>query len=463
MTNRTISTASDKITSSDWLGHALLGAILGLICLRCVITESPISTQVTSHLNVYDLAYSLSMTWLLLAVIAMWCLHYIYHAKTAYAKTGIRLGLGLWLLAALVSTYFASDKRSAISDVFLLTCPIILCMVLVQLLNTPGKIRLVLITLGGLGILTSYECIDQHFITNQNAIRDYEANPSQMLNQIGQEAGTLNHFLFEHRLYSKGVKGFFTTRNSAGSFLLIAFISVLALWQERPAHSTEPTFKGIHLNIVFPILLIMLAFALFLTRSKAAIGSLVVFGLSVVSCKYYSPWFSKHRTPLLVLAGVIISLGILGLVQYGLSHDRLPGGNSMLVRWQYWLAAGQMIGDHPLTGVGPGNFANAYYHYKSAAAIESVSDPHNFILSLTSEYGLIGMCAFVIMLVGALKVSFVTPCVAECIPLKNTPENPYRLFLGYSIVIALCLLIGKPLISHIIGSKSIINTVSTLR
>jgi hypothetical protein len=70
----------------------------------------------------------------------------------------------------------------------------------------------------------------------------------------------------------------------------------------------------------------------------------------------------------------------------------------MLVRWQYWLAAAKMYADHPFTGVGPGNFAHFYTHYKPAAALESVADPHNFLLSVLTQYGPLGLIGFLAML-----------------------------------------------------------------
>ncbi len=70
----------------------------------------------------------------------------------------------------------------------------------------------------------------------------------------------------------------------------------------------------------------------------------------------------------------------------------------MLVRWQYWQASAKMYADHPLTGVGPGNFATFYTRYKPAAALESVADPHNFPLSILTQYGTLGLIGFLAMI-----------------------------------------------------------------
>ncbi len=70
----------------------------------------------------------------------------------------------------------------------------------------------------------------------------------------------------------------------------------------------------------------------------------------------------------------------------------------MLVRWQYWNAAAKMSADHPITGVGPGNFARSYTRYKPPAALESVADPHNFPLSILTQYGPFGLVGFLVMI-----------------------------------------------------------------
>ena len=76
-----------------------------------------------------------------------------------------------------------------------------------------------------------------------------------------------------------------------------------------------------------------------------------------------------YKKTILIVCALSAIAGGLAIVWYGLAHGRLPGGNSMLVRWQYWRESAKMYADHPLTGVGPGNFAHFYTHYKSKAIL----------------------------------------------------------------------------------------------
>jgi tetratricopeptide (TPR) repeat protein len=143
---------------------------------------------------------------------------------------------------------------------------------------------------------------------------------------------------------------------------------------------------------------------------------------------------------LVLLAGV--GMGTAGVL-YGLKHGRLPGGNSMLVRWQYWTATARMYADYPWTGIGPGNFSDYYTHYKPAAALESVSDPHSFLLSLITQYGPLGLLGFLAMvgvpLWRSLKVS------SQRIATDDTRTPPFKtLALGMLATAGVCLLLVRP-------------------
>jgi hypothetical protein len=79
----------------------------------------------------------------------------------------------------------------------------------------------------------------------------------------------------------------------------------------------------------------------------------------------------------------------------------------MLVRWEYWSGAGEIIADNFLTGIGGNNFGTHYTQYKAAKSLETVRDPHCFILTMFSNYGIIGLAGFLacllVPLLGTIK------------------------------------------------------------
>ena len=60
---------------------------------------------------------------------------------------------------------------------------------------------------------------------------------------------------------------------------------------------------------------------------------------------------------------------------------------SLQYRLQYWSATLQMIRDHFILGVGPGQFRWQYLFYKLPEASEEISDPHNLFLDAAANGG----------------------------------------------------------------------------
>ena len=99
------------------------------------------------------------------------------------------------------------------------------------------------------------------------------------------------------------------------------------------------------------------------------------------------------------LALVAVSaLAILGRLPERLNPLRQTGG----FRLDLWQSSAEMVRDHPLFGVGLDNFAYLYQQFylrEGAAAEPSLSHPHNWILNFLLSLGLLGLIAFVWLLV----------------------------------------------------------------
>ena len=134
---------------------------------------------------------------------------------------------------------------------------------------------------------------------------------------------------------------------------------------------------------------------LIITHSKGAIIASAVSAAFLAVYLIFGDRLLAHRKTIFTLCLTAIAAGLVVLVWYGMSHGYLPGGNSMLVRWQYWSSAAKMYAAKPLTGVGGGNFATYYTHYKLPQALEAVRDPHNFVITLLTQYGPLGLIGFV--------------------------------------------------------------------
>ena len=87
-------------------------------------------------------------------------------------------------------------------------------------------------------------------------------------------------------------------------------------------------------------------------------------------------------------AAAVALLAILGASTGALDREVFSeAGKSLGYRMQYWQSTLSMIHDHPLLGVGPGQFQDHYTTYKLPEASEEVQDPHNFLLEVWATAG----------------------------------------------------------------------------
>ena len=443
MTNPPTNKSLSKSKALLFLEYVVLALCLSVMALRATFTEGPavISSMLPS--NVSDNLYSLSISALLIFAFVLWFVWSFCSRRFIYRFTGMEIGLGIFLVAAVIAGLAAPDKRLAITNVITFVAPVLMALLLVQILDSNNKVKLLLCIIGALGLVTAYQCSEQFFVSNQMTIEQYEENPEAVLQPLGIEPGTIREFLFEHRLYTRGVSGFFTTRNSAGSFLLMASFAAVALFIEKFRNRKSKTSRPVYIFAAIFVTAVII-FGLALTKSKGAIIGWLFAAAVFILYLALGNRLKNHGRAVFLIFLLIAVAGGLFVVWYGLNHGRLPGGNSMLVRWQYWRASAQMYADHPLTGVGPGNFGHFYFRYKPASALESVSDPHNFLLSLLTQYGPLGLIGFVVMLFVPLW-RVVSPNPSSDLPMADRTGPSFRnLFIIFLVIISALIFSTRP-------------------
>jgi O-antigen ligase len=71
-----------------------------------------------------------------------------------------------------------------------------------------------------------------------------------------------------------------------------------------------------------------------------------------------------------------------------------PGNWSIVERMANWQAAWSMAMDHPLVGIGPGNYSFVYPDYYIGMWAEILPHAHNLYLNMFAEAGILGLVAF---------------------------------------------------------------------
>ncbi len=157
----------------------------------------------------------------------------------------------------------------------------------------------------------------------------------------------------------------------------------------------------------------LLALALYLSQSRggeiaitAALFLIVLVGL-------------PQLHPLLKLGG-IGALGVIAAYLAGLLPDSLltpilrtlgltsisltlPSKQdfSTAERLAHWIAGIRMFQDHPFTGVGIGNYPDAYPHYFITIFVNPLGHAHNYYINIAAEAGIFGLVTFLLFLTAA--------------------------------------------------------------
>jgi len=428
------------------LEYVLLALCLCVITLRAMFTESPAARSAALPANLNDTVHSLLMSTVLIISFVVWFIRGFFSKRFSYRLTRIEIGLFIFSVAAIIDIFSAANKRAAITNFATLLAPILMAVLLVQILDSQAKVKLLLAVIAALGVVSAYQCAEQFFVGNQMMIEQYEQDREAVLEPLGIQPGTFAQFLFEHRLHTRGVRGFFTTSNSAGSFTLLASFAAIGLFIGKLKSLKNDAFVSLRL-VITGIGAAIVILGLVITRSRGAIAASLTAAAMFVTYLLFGNWLKKYRKVIFIICLLLFVVVGCAVVRYGIAHGRLPGGNSMLVRWQYWTGASKMYADYPLTGVGGGNFGSFYAHYKPAAALESVADPHNFLLSIATQYGPLG-------LIGFLAVVFV-PLWRAVSPRPGSPSAETRhrepaffeLAVPMVIVVSAALLFVRPILS----------------
>ena len=172
---------------------------------------------------------------------------------------------------------------------------------------------------------------------------------------------------------------------------------------------------------VYGVLLICLV----MTKSRTAyVGVVVAAGLLA----FVARTGKRFRQGL--IAAITVSLVAMALVSLALMTGLIDqqviseAPKSLKYRLEYWAATSQMIVDHIWLGCGPGNFRPNYLHYKLPGASEEILDPHNMLLDVWANAGVVAWAGLLALLIWGVRAGW-RAVVAETSP--NAAERPLPL------------------------------------
>ncbi|MEZ6067232.1 MAG: O-antigen ligase family protein [Planctomycetaceae bacterium] len=216
--------------------------------------------------------------------------------------------------------------------------------------------------------------------------------------------------------------GRFALANSFGgllaTLLLLLFGVAIARWRASlPAR-----------RLMFVGLLLLVAVTLLLTKSRTAwVGTAVGIVFILLSTRVARP---EHAGPGRMLRWmgpfmlVAVLIGVAALATGLIDQQVLTEApKSLLYRFQYWRGTLGVIAEHPWLGVGGGNFRQHYLRYKLPEASEEIADPHNLVLDVWANGGLIALAGLLwLMVIGLRSTWRSSHCSEDAAP----PDQPER-------------------------------------
>jgi O-antigen ligase len=191
------------------------------------------------------------------------------------------------------------------------------------------------------------------------------------------------------------VNSVFWDPNIYGRFLMLVMLVVTAfvLWERRT-----------WIVLTAGVVLAVLWGGLVLTFSQSSFAALLA-GLAVLSALR---WDARRTAAAAVLGVVAASVFVLAFQSALKIHLGSSSGVNKVTSGRGDLISGglDLISNRPLWGYGSGSFGRAYRQERKGNQQEAVSASHTMPITIGAEQGLIGLAAYVAVLLAALRVLF---------------------------------------------------------
>ncbi|MCA9074979.1 MAG: O-antigen ligase family protein [Planctomycetaceae bacterium] len=195
--------------------------------------------------------------------------------------------------------------------------------------------------------------------------------------------------------------GRFALANTLAGLLIVALLLALAC---VPATFT-PQVSPLRIAVIV-LIVCALGYCLILTKSRTAMVGLMCglfLGLVILGRTWLLSRWGRWSASGVGLG--IVALVLIAALSGGLDREVISETpKSLRYRFEYWTATGDVIREHPLLGVGPGNFRQSYLKHKLPESSEEILDPHNFVLDVWANGGLIALTGLVCLLLMSARI-----------------------------------------------------------
>ena len=235
----------------------------------------------------------------------------------------------------------------------------------------------------------------EHAVT----VAQWEAEGERFLADRGWEPESPAALIFERRLRQPQPTGWFPTANVFASIVATAFV----LWGGMAIGAARGRLPGGYVGLA-GLIVAASGTALVMTGARAGIGAAII-GAGVLALPLLgTAGHAIARRTGLVLGGIIVAALMAVVIRGTVLPEDLAGERSLLFRWHYLSAAGQVFAQEPSVGVGPDGFQDAYVQVRSPRSPEEVTSAHSIGADWLATLGLGGLafvCLAFMMIAGA--------------------------------------------------------------
>jgi hypothetical protein len=380
----------------EMLRRLLLGFITALIVARPLVLGEDPGLLVDGLSD----ASNLVMTQLWLVAAVGWGLWRMWSRQGTWHGSLIEVGLlGVVASTAASAVAAASYHHPAYLIAWEWFVLLIVFGLVRQLARTPGDNQRLLAAVVASGVSLSVYAFFQTQVELPQLRAEVSAKYEKALQEATEQGRAMDPAIARlfKRVHDNNAFATFAHPNSFAGYLALLFPAAVGgawlSWRSRHWcwHTASVAMAAA-----------LVAFGLWLTRSRGAILGSVIVGVGLLGAYFKGPRAAASRPqshirrallPLGLLLG--LAFGAIAALFYAKEGIDLAR-QSLDKRWDYWTATWRMItdGKYPLhfwLGVGPGNFSRFYPRYMAETAFEQVTDPHNFILETWASSGVVAL------------------------------------------------------------------------
>ena len=263
--------------------------------------------------------------------------------------------------------------------------------------------RVLVATLLGFVAILVLRGAHEFFIDHPRTVQQFLSERSRIFASHGWSDDSSMAKAFERRLMQSDVSGWFGLSNVYAGIcaaMATAFVGMFVAGVRRDSAGRAIDRRGLFFLAAGAVSALG---SIAMSQSKGGVIALISGLAAFIVLDRLRAWRTRLGASRAATIGGVLGIsaiaGALGLIWLrGLIGERI-GELSVFFRYFYAQAAFRIFGSHPLWGVGPDGFQQAYTTAKNPISPEEVSSPHIVVLDWLGTLGVFGV-AWVVLLVG---------------------------------------------------------------